>query len=152
MAAALLAAYPDVFAAGAVVAGLPVGAATNVSEALQRMAEAGPSRSPAAWAEQVRHAAPTGYRGPWPRISIWHGQADRVVDPANARLLATQWSTLHGLGPDPTETATPLGMRRERWSLPDHPVLDLWSLPELGHQWPQGAVEAITAFWDMPFG
>ena len=44
MTAAMLAAYPDVFAAGAVVAGLPVGAATNTTEALARMAEAGPAR------------------------------------------------------------------------------------------------------------
>ena len=94
MAAAMLAAYPDVFAAGVVVAGLPVGAAASTSEALRRMAEAGPARSPAAWAEQVRHAAPPGYPGPWPRLSIWHGGADGVVDPANARLLAAQWSAL----------------------------------------------------------
>ena len=88
MTAALLAAYPDVFAAGAVVAGLPVGAAGSTSEALRRMAEAGPARSPADWAEQVRRAAPIGYPGPWPRLSIWHGEADGVVDPANSRLLA----------------------------------------------------------------
>ena len=40
MAAALLAAYPDVFAGGAIVAGLPVGAANSATEALRRMAEA----------------------------------------------------------------------------------------------------------------
>ena len=53
MAAAMLAAYPDVFAAGAVVAGLPVGAATSTTEALAHMAEAGPQRSSAGWAEHV---------------------------------------------------------------------------------------------------
>src|SRR5271157_1465678 len=96
-AAALLAAYPDVFAAGAVVAGLPVGAAEGATEALVRMAEAGPTRSRSAWADQVRHAAPVGFAGPWPRVSIWRGEADRVVDPANGRLLAAQWSELHGM-------------------------------------------------------
>ena len=103
MTAAMLAAYPDVFAGGAVVAGLPVGAAASTSEALRRMAEAGPARSPAAWAEQVRHAAPPGYPGPWPRLSIWYGEADGVVDPANARLLAgamvrAAWRRSHGAG------------------------------------------------------
>ena len=63
MAAAMMAAYPDVFAAGAIVAGLPVGAASSVSEALVRMAEAGPARSREDWAQQVRLAAPTGYAG-----------------------------------------------------------------------------------------
>src|SRR5271165_774815 len=94
MTTALLAAYPDVFAAGAVVAGLPVGAASSVSEALRRMAEAGPVRSPSGWAEQARRAGPAGYPGPWPKLSIWQGEADSVVDPANSRLLAAQWSAL----------------------------------------------------------
>jgi len=56
MAAALLASYPEVFAAGAVCAGLPVGAANGLSEALRHMAEAGPKRSPAGWADEVRRA------------------------------------------------------------------------------------------------
>ena len=58
----------------------------GTSEALRRMAEAGPPDPPAAWAELVRRRrAGRLYRGPWPRLSIWHGEADRVVDPANAR-------------------------------------------------------------------
>ena len=39
MAAAMLAAYPEVFAGGAVIAGLPYGGAVNVQEALQTMAQ-----------------------------------------------------------------------------------------------------------------
>ena len=149
MTAALLAAYPDVFAGGAVVAGLPVGAAGSTSEALRRMAEAGPARSPAAWAEQVRHAAPTGYPGPWPRLSIWHGEADGVVDPANSRLLAAQWSALHGLDPVAPDTLELLGMRRDRWNVAGQPVVELWSLPGLAHEWPQGAARGIVDFWDI---
>lgn len=149
MTAALLAAYPDVFAGGAVVAGLPVGAAGNISEALRRMAEAGPVRSPAAWAEQVRHAAPIDYPGPWPSISIWHGEADRVVDPANSSLLAVQWSALHGLDPTAMETAEFLGMRRDRWDAAEGPVVEKWSLPELAHEWPRGAAESIVNFWNL---
>ena len=45
MAAALLAAYPDVFAAGASVAGLPVGAARSGMQAILRMASAGPTKA-----------------------------------------------------------------------------------------------------------
>lgn len=130
-AAALLAAYPDVFAAGAVVAGLPVGAAGSTAEALVRMAEAGPPRSPAAWADQVRHAAPAGYTGPWPQLAIWHGEADRIVDPANARLLALQWSELHGPG------------EAER------PAVQLWTIPGLAHGWPPEATEQIARFWGL---
>ena len=150
MAAALLAAYPDVFAAGAVVAGLPVGAASGTTEALRRMAEAGPARSPAAWAELVRRAAPGGFSGPWPRLSIWHGEDDRVVDPANARLLAEQWSALHGLAPAATETAEFPRARRDRWNRDQRPAVELWRLSGLSHAWPMDAVRHIAAFWRLP--
>jgi poly(hydroxyalkanoate) depolymerase family esterase len=149
MAAALLAAYPDVFAGGAVVAGLPVGAARNMTEALRRMAEAVPDRSPAVWAEQVRQAAPIGYPGPWPKLSIWRGGADTVVDPANSGLLAAQWSALHGLDATATETMELLGMRRDRWDAAGETVLEQWSLPGVGHEWPRGAAESIVDFWNI---
>lgn len=150
MAAALLAAYPDVYAAGAVVAGLPVGAASGTTEALRRMAEAGPTRSPAAWAELVRRAGPGGFSGPWPRLSIWHGEDDRVVDPANARLLAEQWSALHGLAPAATETAEFPRARRDRWTRDQRPAVELWRLSGLSHAWPMDAVRHIAAFWRLP--
>jgi poly(hydroxyalkanoate) depolymerase family esterase len=148
MAAALLAAYPDVFAAGAVVAGVPVGAASGVSEALVRMAEAGPARSRDGWAQQVRDAAPDSYAGPWPRISIWHGAADDVVDPANARLLAEQWSAVHALDSS-TITSGSDGERRTIWGPPANPQVELWMLPDLPHLWPSGAVDSVARFWGL---
>ncbi len=149
MAAALLASYPEVFAAGAVCAGLPVGAANTLSEALRRMAEAGPMRSPAGWADAARRAAPMGYRGPWPRLSIWHGAADRVVDPENARLLATQWATIHGIGLEPTQTERLDGIRHDQWVMQGKAILELWNLDALGHDWPPDAVGSIARFWDI---
>jgi poly(hydroxyalkanoate) depolymerase family esterase len=152
MAAALLAAYPDVFAAGAVVAGLPVGAASSASEALRRMAEAGPVRSPAAWADLARGAAPVGFPGPWPRLSIWHGEQDRVVDPANARLLAGQWTALHDMGPTALATTDLPGARRERWSRRGQAVVELWSLSGQAHAWPTDAAGQMAAFWGLRAG
>ena len=149
MAAALLAAYPDVFAAGAVAAGLPVGAATSVSEALRRMAEAGPVRSPDVWAEQARRAGPSKFRGPWPKLSVWHGSADRVVEPENARLLATQWACLHDVNPAATQIRLLGETRHEQWSARGKAVVERWTLGALGHDWPVGAVEHIAQFWDI---
>jgi poly(hydroxyalkanoate) depolymerase family esterase len=148
MTAAMLAAYPDTFAAGAVVAGLPVGAASGMSEALRRMAEAGPSQSPAAWADLARHAAPAGFPGPWPRLSIWHGEADRVVDPDNARLLAGQWSALHGLDSSRV-TVEPSDVRREIWGQSKPPAVELWTLPGQPHAWPADAADHIARFWGL---
>ena len=148
MTAALLAAYPDVFAAGAVVAGLPVGAASSTTEALARMAEAGPARSRAAWALEARGAAPAGYAGAWPRVSIWHGAADDVVDPGNARLLADQWSALHDLDSGTTSTMAS-GKRRTIWGPADRPLVEMWMLPDLPHSWPAGAVDRVASFWGI---
>ncbi len=146
MTAAMLAAYPDVFAAGAVVAGLPVGAAISTTEALSRMAEAGPKRSRDDWAQQVRHAAPVGYAGPWPRLSIWHGTADRVVDPANAHLLAEQWSAVHGVNSG-GKTSDPI--TREIWGPRERPAVELLLVPGMSHIWPTDAADRILSFWDL---
>ncbi len=116
MTAALLAAYPDVFAAGAVVAGLPACCAADVSSAMARMAKAGDDLDGAGWAARARALAPAGYAGRWPRISIWQGGADQVVDPANADNLAAQFVALHGLAGAPTQDLSPRpGLRRRVW-------------------------------------
>jgi poly(hydroxyalkanoate) depolymerase family esterase len=165
MAAALLAAYPDVFAAGASVAGLPVGAASGTASALARMAQAGPEgRSPADWAEMARELAPRSFGGPWPRLSIWHGGLDTVVDPANAELLARQWCALHGLnGIEPTRDA---GLLAERivWSGSAGAEVEVWRVPALAHGYPVmnvgvpvagvlpagiSATDSIATFWGL---
>ncbi len=37
----------------------------------------------------------SSHSGPWPRISIWHGTADKTVDRSNAVALAEQWRAVH---------------------------------------------------------
>jgi len=146
-AAALLAAYPDAFAAGAVIAGLPVGAADGAAQALARMADAG-TRSPAALAERARRAAAVGYAGPWPRLIVWHRLAGRGVDPANGRLLAQQWAALHGL--DMVQPfAVGDGARCESWGDPKRPAVQLWTLLDAAHVWPANATEVIGRFWNL---
>ena len=166
MAAALMAAYPEVFAAGAVFAGLPVGCASSMAEAFSRMADAGPSLPAEAWAGKVRSAAPPGYRGRWPRISIWHGDEDNVVDPGNARLLASQWATVHGFaGTGGSESSPAPGVSRRIWGAPAHPAVELWTLARLRHAYPINglgrpsdwvapapisATDRVLRFWDLP--
>lgn len=138
MAAALLAAYPDLFAAGASVAGLPVGAARSGMEAILRMASAGPDQTPEHWAAHVRTAAPSGFAGPWPRLSIWQGQADTTVAPGNATLLATQWRAVHGLADPVVSEQTRNGVRHQMWPNARQTQVELWSLPHLPHAYPVG--------------
>jgi poly(hydroxyalkanoate) depolymerase family esterase len=55
MTSVMLACYPEVFAGGAIIAGLPYGAATNVQQAFETMFQS-PSRSPGEWGDLVRRA------------------------------------------------------------------------------------------------
>jgi feruloyl esterase len=108
----MLACYPEVFAGGAIIAGLPYGAASNVQQAFESMFQS-PSRSPRAWGDLVRKASP--HRGPWPRVSIWHGDADKTVIPPNALELLKQWTDVHGLPMSPSRNARVDGFPREIW-------------------------------------
>jgi len=99
MTSVMLATYPDVFAGGAIIAGLPYGSATSMPQAFDRMRGQGGPDGPAL-ARLVRAAS--DHDGPWPTISVWHGSADHTVSRANADAIVAQWRPLHGLGREPT--------------------------------------------------
>ena len=120
MAAAMLATYPELFAAGAVIAGLPFGAAASVGEAMERM-RAGPGLDDPALAAAVRAAS--DHAGRWPRLSVWHGSADRIVSSANGSAIARQWALLHGLPTEPTRTDSIAGHPRRAWLAADGTTL-----------------------------
>jgi feruloyl esterase len=112
MTSVMLACYPKVFAGGAIIAGLPYGAASNVQQAFESMFQS-PSRSAREWGDLVRAAAP--YGGPWPRISVWHGTADKIVVPSNAREILKQWTDVHGLSGMPSMEGSVAGYPRQVW-------------------------------------
>ncbi len=94
MTAAMLATYPELFAGGAIIAGLPYGVADSVPQALERMRGQGmPSRR--ALASKIANAS--DHAGPWPTLSVWHGTADATVVPANAGVIVDQWRDRIGL-------------------------------------------------------
>jgi poly(hydroxyalkanoate) depolymerase family esterase len=111
MTSVMLATYPEVFAGGAIIAGLPYGAATNVQEAFASMR--GRNCSAAEWAERVRTAS--AHQGPWPKVSVWHGTADATVNSLNAEEVVKQWTALHGLPIDPTSKDRVNGYSRRVW-------------------------------------
>jgi feruloyl esterase len=113
MASAMLATYPEVFAGGAIIAGLPYGCATSVEGAFKAMFE---ERSVSARALGNRVRAASQHKGPWPRVSVWHGLADTVVNPINAEEIVRQWTYLHGLSARPTFEDTIAGHSRRVWN------------------------------------
>ena len=131
MAAALLATYPDVFAAGAIVAGLPFGCAASVPEALGAMRHC-PAHAARDWGAKVRAASPAPQRKPI--VSIWHGDADRTVAIGNAIEQAKQWCDVHGLDASRARLETVDGTQHQSWRDSGGTVrVELYTVPGLGH-------------------
>jgi poly(hydroxyalkanoate) depolymerase family esterase len=134
MTSIMLAVYPEIFAGGAIIAGLPYGAAENVVDALKVMSE-GQVRAPGEWGALVRGAG--DYQGPWPRVSVWHGSADERVHPLNAEQIVKQWSEIHGLPPSPTSNlASGDGFHHRIWRNGSAPVLESYTIFNMPHGTP----------------
>lgn len=130
MTAVMLATWPELFAGGAVIAGLPYGSAGSLPEALAAM---GRSEVEAAMVSGDPVRAATAHRGNWPPISIWHGQDDTIVQPAAGEALARQWTDLHGIVGDPVAARTPAGRDFLVWLSGGEPVVELHRIPGMGH-------------------
>lgn len=145
MTSAMLACYPEVFAAGAILAGLPYGAAASVPQAFDAMFH--PKSLPAEErAASVRAAS--GHAGPWPRVSVWQGAADRTVAPGNADEILKQWLALHGQALErPAGSATAGGVTHRLWLAADgRRLVESYAIESLAHgvplHPPAGAEEA----------
>ncbi|WP_433556227.1 extracellular catalytic domain type 1 short-chain-length polyhydroxyalkanoate depolymerase [Pseudonocardia xinjiangensis] len=136
MSAAMLAAYPDVFTAGAIIAGIPVGCATDTVTAFSCM-NTPPTRTPAQWASAVRAKAPSGTTD-WPEVSIWHGDADFTVRPGNATGSRDQWTAVHGVAQTPTATSSlPGGTTRAVYASSDGAArVTTYTIAGMGHATP----------------
>ena len=134
MASAMLACYPEVFAGGAIIAGLPFGAVTDVRLAFEAMSQGSP-RSAKEWGALVRQASP--HAGPWPRISVWHGGADTTVVPANAREIVKQWLDVHGVADVPMREDRIVGVLRHSWkNSAGQEVIESFTIPRMTHGTP----------------
>ncbi len=136
MTAAMLASYPEVFAGGAIIAGLPYNSATTVPEAFDRMrGHGGPSAPDLKRA--LREAS--DHRGPWPRISIWHGSADSTVAPTNAAAIASQWQDVHDLEAAPTYSKSAGSRTIEVWcDAAGASAIEINMISGMGHGTPLG--------------
>lgn len=145
MASAMLATYPEVFAAGAIIAGLPFGLASNLQQALTGMFQA-PPHSGAELGDLVRQASP--HRGPWPKISVWHGDADRTVNPSNATEIVKQWLDIHGLPAQPmSETLVDGHPRKVWWDGDGKTLIESFTINGMAHGTPLGIAGS-----DEPYG
>ena len=139
MTSVMLATYPEVFAAGAVIAGLPYGVASNVREALNGMLQS-PARPAADLGDLVRNAS--GHRGPWPKVSVWHGSADRTVNPANANEIVKQWLDVHDLPAAAMSEGIVDGYPHQVWWNEDgETVIESYTITDMAHGTPLGVAD-----------
>jgi poly(hydroxyalkanoate) depolymerase family esterase len=145
MTSVMLATYPEIFAGGAVIAGLPFGVATNVREALNGMFQS-PSRPAGELGDLVRKAS--NHKGPWPKLSVWHGSADRTVNPANANEIVKQWLDVHDLPAAPMSEGTVDGYPRQIWWNADgETTVESYTITNMAHGTPLGVGDN-----DEPYG
>ncbi|WP_176738651.1 extracellular catalytic domain type 1 short-chain-length polyhydroxyalkanoate depolymerase [Micromonospora pallida] len=115
MVSAMLATYPDTFAAGSVIAGVPYRCATSTINAFSCM-NPGVNKTPAQWGDLARNGYP-GYTGARPKVAIWHGTSDFVVGAANATESRDQWTNVLGISQTPISTTNlPAGTTLETYS------------------------------------
>ena len=105
---ALLAVYPDVFKGGAEFAGVPAGCwSVNDPDGQwsSPCANGQVLHTPQEWGDMARAMYP-GYTGFRPRIQLWHGSADSIINYANYGEAVDQWTNVLGLPSTPTTTGT----------------------------------------------
>ncbi|MGA9580799.1 MAG: PHB depolymerase family esterase [Allosphingosinicella sp.] len=131
MTSVMLATYPETFAAGAIIAGVAYGCAADVTEAFDCMGGRARSDSEALGA-RVRSASP--HEGPWPRVQVWQGSADRTVVASNADSIVRQWTHLHGVGPKPDRSDRVEGHPRQAWlDSKGEPLVEQYEITGMAH-------------------
>jgi len=149
MANVMLATYPELFAGGAIIAGLPYGTAMNVPQALERMHGNG---MPPKAALGPLVAGATDHKGPWPIVSVWHGTADATVSSSNAAAIVEQWQYLHGLGQKPTSQDMVYGYPHQLWRDPaGRACIESYSITDMGHGTPVASSGAERCGAPGPF-
>ncbi|MBO9136988.1 PHB depolymerase family esterase (plasmid) [Rhizobium sp. B230/85] len=132
MANALLATYPEVFAGGAIISGLPYGVASTLLEAFDRMRG---HELPSALALEASIRAASSHQGPWPTLSVWHGTSDDTVVDANSFAIVEQWRNI--LEAEATTATEVEGHRRRSWlDASGRRVIDHYHIIGMGHGFP----------------
>jgi len=130
LASGMLANYPELFAGGAVIAGIPFSCADGLITGLSCM-QNGPSQTVDELVKRVKKINPK--QKAWPKLSVWTGKKDSIVNPLNSSMLAQQWANLSGLASNPN-IKIKSGYTITRWQNSDKKAqVELIEVNNLGH-------------------
>jgi len=129
MASSMLVNYPELFTAGAIVAGIPYPCANNLITAIACM-RGGPSQDPEQLTQLVQQINSVNH---WPTLSIWTGDKDSVVNPKNSQTLAIHWAELTQSSLQPT-VSKHQGYKVSQWHGQNKQVnVELIEVENMGH-------------------
>nr|MDT0666393.1 feruloyl esterase [Micromonospora sp. DSM 115978] len=85
------------------------------------------------WGERIRSAYP-GHTGPRPKLQIWHGGADRLINPVSVEHQRNGWTNVFGVSATPTSTTSPkAGVIRSVYGTGQ---VETWLVQNMGHTYP----------------
>jgi hypothetical protein len=88
----------------------------------------------------VRNAS--SHRGPWPKLSVWHGSADRTVNPANANAIVKQWLDVHDLPAAAMSEGMIDGYPHQVWWNEDgETIIESYTITDMAHGTPLGVAD-----------
>jgi poly(hydroxyalkanoate) depolymerase family esterase len=130
MTSVMLATYPDLFAGGAIMSGVPYGCATKLSQSFNCM-HSKVEKTPKEWGDLVRGASSSKS---WPIVSIWHGTADKVLAPINAQEETEQWTDVQGVSQVGSRMDEVGGYPHQVFAQPNgKAVVEVYSITNMGH-------------------
>ncbi|MFF3505689.1 alpha/beta hydrolase family esterase [Streptomyces sp. NPDC003247] len=134
----MLAAYPDVFKAGAVFFGMAYGCADTEADyfdtgLLAQCPGAINSLTPRQWGDKIRSAYP-GYTGARPRVQIWHGGSDLLINRNSLEKQRDGWTDVFGVSQTPASTSRPaLGVTQQVYGSGQ---VETYLISSMGHEAP----------------
>ncbi|MFJ9770487.1 alpha/beta hydrolase family esterase [Kitasatospora sp. NPDC101157] len=135
----MLADYPDVFKAGSAFMGVPYHCFhTGTVRGWNGPCAGGQvSMTAQQWGDLVRRADP-GYTGPRPRVQLWHGTADPILNHRDLGEETKQWTNVLGVRQTPSSTDTPApDWNRARYADRSGVTqVETYSITGAGHQLP----------------
>jgi acetylxylan esterase len=137
--------FPEIFAAGSAWSGTPF--SCNLYACALGLTQ----QTPQQWGNAVRTANP-GHTGPWPRMQIWHGTQDAIVQAVNATEMMEQWTDVNGADQTPDSTQTlPNDVTQRSYTGGGGTVVEWFSWPG-GHTVGPGAAAQAIRFFGLDGG
>lgn len=144
----LLGSYPELFAAGSAFAGVPAGCYAGDGYAVWNgeCAEGRVTHTSEEWLASLEAMSPA-YDGPRPKMQVFHGDADDVINVTNYYEQIKLWSAVLGTGGEPSaveEDVPQVGWTKSSYG--DKGLLESFLAAGVTHDIPDQAEEVVRFF------